>query len=102
MESNNSQLILSGLTTSEFMQGMAEQMRAIIKEEMKAAGSAQEERLLSPAETCKLFNPPISKVTLSAWTRSGSLQDHRIGSRVFYKQSEIMESLKTLKKYKAK
>jgi len=56
--------------------------------------------LLSPAETCKMFNPAISKVTLAAWTKRGLLNESRIGGRVYYKQSEIIAGLTTLKKYK--
>lgn len=59
-----------------------------------------EERMLSPAETCKLFQPAISKVTLHNWTKEGRLRDYRIGGRVFYKYSEVISSLTTLKKYK--
>ncbi|MEJ7740436.1 MAG: helix-turn-helix domain-containing protein [Chitinophagaceae bacterium] len=58
-----------------------------------------EEKLLSPSETCKLFQPNISKVTLHKWTREGRIQEHRIGGRVYYKYSEVMNSLQTLKKY---
>lgn len=59
-----------------------------------------EAKLLAPAEVCKLFQPSISKVTLHKWTKDGRLQEHRIGGRVYYKYSEIMASLKTLKRYK--
>jgi len=58
------------------------------------------EKLLSPEETCKLFQPSISKVTLWNWTNEGKLQKHQIGGKVFYKYSEVMESITTLKKYK--
>lgn len=58
------------------------------------------ERLLSPEETCKLFNPTISKVTLHNWERQGRLKKYRMGGRVFFKYSEIMAGLETLKRYK--
>ena len=58
------------------------------------------ERLLSPEETCKLFNPTISKVTLHNWERQGRLKKYRMGGRVFFKYSEIMSGLETLKRYK--
>ena len=102
MQNNESQLILSGLSTADFIQSLTEQVRVIIKEEMCTVGKLQDERLISPAETCKLFNPPISKVTLTAWTKQGYLQDHRIGGRIYYKQTEVIESAKTLKKYQTK
>ena len=78
-----------------------ESLRQIIREEIIAERTKEQlEKLLSPAETCKMFNPPISKVTLATWTKKGLLQDYRLNGRVFYKTSEIFESLKTLKKYK--
>jgi len=59
------------------------------------------ETLLSPAKTCKLFDPEISKVTLTAWTKQGLLNDYRIGGKIFYKYSEIIEAAKHLKRYQA-
>lgn len=58
-----------------------------------------QERLLSPIETCKLFIPSISKVALHRWTKSGFIPVHRIGGRIYYKQSEVIEAAKTVKKY---
>lgn len=90
-------IVLSPVPLDKLLQSF----REIVRQEIAAEQSThKEEKLISPAETCKLFNPPISKVTLTAWTKLGYLQDHRIGGRIFYKQSEIIESAKTLKKYK--
>lgn len=95
MESNK--LILSPISFEDLQASI----REIIKSELMAKLNADHgERLLSPAEACKFFLPPITKPTISAWTKKGLLQDHRIGGRVFYKQSEILDSLQTLKKYK--
>ena len=63
---------------------------------------AQDERLLSATEACKLFIPAISRLTLIRWTKADYLKEHRIGGRVYYKQSEIIESAKHLEKYKSK
>ena len=93
----NNQIILSGISAEDLI----ELFRPILQNELKALIDQQPEQLLSPAEACKLFNPPITKPTLKAWTDKGLLQDHRLGGRVFYKQSEILNSLQTLKKYKA-
>ena len=64
--------------------------------------TVQEEKLLSPAETCKIFQPAISRVTLANWTAAGHLQKHMIGAKPFYKMSEVLEAGKTLKRYKTK
>lgn len=93
MQSN---LIVQGITVAD----LVELFRLMIQSEVKYLKDEQPEKLLSPAETCKMFQPPISKVTLSSWTAKGLLQDYRIGGRVFYKQSEILEKLTVLKRYK--
>lgn len=93
MQSN---LIVQGISIAE----LVELFRPMIQSEVKQLKDDQPEKLLSPAETCKMFQPTISKVTLTSWTNKGLLQDHRMGGRVFYKQSEILASLTTLKKYK--
>ncbi|MCA2854702.1 MAG: helix-turn-helix domain-containing protein [Chitinophagaceae bacterium] len=90
-------IVLSPIPLPEILDGL----RAIVKEEITSEHSkAVGEKLISPAEACKLFNPIISKVTLTAWTKAGHLRDYRLGGRVFYRQSEIIEAAKHLKKYK--
>ena len=61
----------------------------------------QEEKLISPAEACKIFKPTITKATLALWSEKGWLQEHRIGGRVFYLQSEILASALKLGKYRS-
>lgn len=89
-------LIIQGITVAE----LVEFIRPMVQSEIKQLKDDQPEKLLSPAETCKMFHPSISKVTLAAWTAKDLLQDHRIGGRVYYKQSEILAKLTTIKKYK--
>lgn len=82
------------------LEELASMFQKVIKEEI--ARKDQEltlEKLLSPEETRKMFAPPISKVTLHHWAKAGKLKQHRIGSRVFYKYSEVLDSLVQLKKY---
>lgn len=62
--------------------------------------SEKQEKLISPAETCQQFYPPISKNTLARWTKDGRLKDYRIGGRVYYKQGEVLEAVKHLQRYK--
>ena len=92
----NNKILIEEITASD----LVATLQVIIAAEIKKLINDQPEKLLSPSETCKLFQPAISKVTLSSWTKNGKLQDHRIGGRVYYKQSEILAALTTLKKYK--
>ena len=74
-------ILLSPITLDE----LVDQFRTVVKEEL---GNRQQEaigeRFLSPSETCKMFQPSISKPTLSSWVKSERLTEHRIGSRVFF------------------
>jgi hypothetical protein len=57
------------------------------------------EKLLSPEETCKLFAPCISRPTLESYVRKGVFIKYNLGGRCWFKYSEIMAALKTLKRY---
>ena len=46
---------------------------------------------LTRAETAKLLQ--INLTTLWYWTKKGKLQSYGIGNRVYYKRSEIEESI---------
>jgi hypothetical protein len=78
---------------------LLEQFREIVKEEIRAK-LGEEEKLLSPAAACKVFEPAISRQTLHSWTDQGLIPMQKIGSRLFYKQSDIITAGATLKKYK--
>ena len=90
-------VIISSYSFDEIMNGI----REVVKSEIQQIQKAElEEKFLSPAETCKLFQPAISKVTLWNWTNKGDLQVHHINGKAFYKYSEIIAAIQTLKKYK--
>ncbi|MCF8450691.1 MAG: helix-turn-helix domain-containing protein [Taibaiella sp.] len=61
---------------------------------------AQDERLLSAGEACKMFVPAISRLTLIRWTKADYLKEHRIGGRVYYRQSQVIDAAKHIVKYK--
>jgi hypothetical protein len=67
----------------------------------KIAKEEAQEQLLSPGEAVKLWSPKVSTQTLSNWSKQGLIPKHSIGGKTFYKKSEILASLQTLKKYKA-
>lgn len=77
------------------------QIREIVKQELICFHQKDwEDRLVSPAEACKLFKPQISTQTLSRWSKDGRIPQYRIGGRIFYKQVEVINSAKSLKRYK--
>jgi hypothetical protein len=89
------QIILNTYSPEE----MVEMIKPLIVEAIREALQEKEEKLLSPAEVCKIFVPTISKTTLAAWTKQGLLNEYRIGGRVYYKFSEIIERRKTISRY---
>lgn len=52
--------------------------------------------LLTRHEVAKLFKVDIS--TIFNWTKRGEIQSYSVGSRIYYKRSEIENSLIKLKK----
>lgn len=53
---------------------------------------------LTRKETSQLLN--VSLVTLHDWTMSGIIPAQRIGTRIRYKKSEVLQSLKDIKTIK--
>lgn len=90
-------LILSTIA----MESLLHSFREIIREEIKAEQHGRlQEKLLTTTEVCSLFG--VSSVTISNWTNQGLLIKHTKGGRNYFKYSEVIESLKTVKKYKTK
>lgn len=89
-------VILSSIPLNE-LEG---KLRDIVKEELKIHLPQElDEKLLSPEETRKIFAPPVSKVTLINWTKAKKLTAYKIGGRVYYKRSEVIEASTSLQKY---
>lgn len=93
---NNEQIILIPITVDELLNRIKAIMSEVLKEKHEEVLRA---RLLSPAETCKLFSPTISKVTLYEWTKQGLIPSYRIGGRVYYNYAEVIESAKRIRKF---
>ena len=92
------QLILSPFTLGELTDSLKAMVVEVITDQQQKQFN---EKLVSPAEACKLFSPKISLPTLAAWEKLGYFSAQRIGGRVFYRQSEILQAGKTLRKYKS-
>jgi hypothetical protein len=91
------QILLSPIPLEELF----EKFKALIRAELQSELQLNEaEKLVSPSEVCAMFQPKISKPTLTKWTNDGRLKMYRIGSRTFYKKGEVLEAAKTMKKYK--
>ena len=76
------------------------QFKDIVDTALENKYKQDDEKLISPAEACKIFEPSISLPTLATWTKNGQLISKKIGGRVFYSKKQILEAGKTLKRYK--
>lgn len=56
----------------------------------------QSDNLLTRDETCKFLK--VDSSTLWAWTNKGKVKAYGLGSRRYYKRSELIEALIPLKK----
>ena len=55
------------------------------------------ERLLDNQDLCQLLN--VDKKTLERYRRSGRLPLLKVGGKIFYKYSEIVDVMQNLRKY---
>ncbi|HEV7333230.1 MAG TPA: hypothetical protein VGN63_19500 [Flavisolibacter sp.] len=58
-----------------------------------------QERLLSADETCKLFTPAITRPTLESYASKGYFTKYYLAGRTWYKYSEVIGALKSIKRY---
>lgn len=78
-------------------------LRQIVQEEIQQSKQKElEEKLLSPKAACQLFQPAISRQTLDSLAKSGTLTKYQLGGKILFKYSELMQSLKTFKRYQKK
>lgn len=93
------------MSTVQFIQTTPEQLvdlitqgvKIQIQELRKNLNSEQaNDDLLTREETCKFLS--IDSSTLWAWTNKGKVKAYGIGSRRYYKRTELLESLILLKK----
>lgn len=86
-------IILQGLTQEELeqmIQSKLEQQFAKLSKELTSKSDSEE--LLTREETCEFLK--INSSTLWHWTNKGKVKAYAIGSRRFYKRSELLQSIK--------
>ena len=92
-------LILSPIQRDELATEIANEVIAGIKGLLDIQNqSLPEDNYISRKDTAQLLN--ISLVTLSTWTKKSLLKSYKIGSRVLYKKSEVIESLRGVEQFR--
>jgi hypothetical protein len=82
------------------LQDVSDLFRSIVREELQSVKERElEEKLLSPEETCKLFQPAITKPTLESYAQKGHFKKYHLGGRTWFKYAEVMDSMKVIRKF---
>lgn len=90
-------IILQGTTTEAFAKLITEGVKDQIDALEKKISSKDQDELLTREQTCDLLK--IDPSTLWAWQKKGKITAYGIsGNRVYYKKSELLESLKPINK----
>jgi len=87
------------ITLTEFdLNEFVEVIRSVVKQEIEESQKLQhQEKFLSASEVCTMLG--ISRGTLINWVKDGRINEHRIGQKKFYRNREIIESMRVLKKF---
>ena len=86
----NNRLFLNGITIEE----LANALVVLLNLNGSPNNYQAETELITREEACKLLS--INKTSLWKHTKSGRLKSYGIGNRVYYKKSELLESIKPL------
>jgi hypothetical protein len=84
------QIFLNGITLKQ----LAEALIPLLNAKATNETIQQDNEILTREETCKLLS--INKTSLWKYTKSGRLKSFGIGNRVYYKRSQVLESLTPL------
>jgi hypothetical protein len=94
------QIILNGLSTDHLIELIGDVISDKVEAAIRKAKTEDiQEKFLSVEETRKLFVPNLSRQTISNWSQSGILRKHTISGKVYYRYSEVMEAVKSRKRY---
>ena len=89
------QIILNGLTVPQLREMIANTFKEVYEAKEKIKNQLPKtlkgDNFLSRKQTAKLLH--ISLPTLNEWTKDGTLTSYRIGTRVLYKNEEVLETV---------
>ena len=84
-------LILTSIPIDELQAAISEAVKLEFERHNNTQPSLEEAEFITRKETAQILG--VSLVTLNEWTKTGTIQGYRIGSRVRYKKDEIHNSL---------
>lgn len=91
------EIYLQGISVEEFYSAIEALIEKKVKaalEELKQQPTKSKEKYLIKKEVIAMLK--VSLPTLHSWTKQGIIRCSKVGSRVFYKESEIEKMMDTL------
>lgn len=88
------QVVFIPVDLNAFLSLLRAEMNAVLDTRDKKNNPGE---IYSRADAAKRLGVSLS--TLNDWTKQGLIECHRIGGRVYYKESAIETALKRIKKY---
>lgn len=88
-------IVLSPIPVDQLVKTITESVLAALRLEKD---SDLQDRMITTKEVKEIFG--VSAVTVSAWINKGKLKPLSMGGRNRFRYADVMESAKTLKKYK--
>ncbi len=93
----SSSLILKELTAADLKEMMVDAVNSCLQQsEPKESSTEKDDDLITIEQAAKLLH--ISRPTLHKWKKQGTIQQYRLCGRVYFRRSEILNSLKTIKR----
>ncbi len=85
------QIVLTSISVNSLIENIASRTAQILQNQKNDSQLNQSEDLLSRKQALELLQ--ITSATLWRWEKDGKIKSHGIGSKRYYKRSELEESL---------
>jgi excisionase family DNA binding protein len=92
-------LQIENTNTEDFKNEILTGVSDVLKGFANSLQTNEQDILLTREETAKLFS--ISLVTLWEWTRKDIIPAYRIGNKVRYKKTEVLNALQQMNRFKS-
>jgi excisionase family DNA binding protein len=91
-------IILQGITADEFWKQLEVKTRLIVNQAISDFNtSSEDQKLLSAKEVCSLLR--ITPPTLNSYCKAGKIKKMKLGSKVFFRKSDVDEAVSMIKPY---
>ncbi|MEN8858226.1 MAG: helix-turn-helix domain-containing protein [Flavobacteriaceae bacterium] len=92
----NKSIIIQNVSPEKLTELIKDGVKSLLTDFKKENSIHDPNELLTRTETCEYLQ--IDSSTLWHWTKKGKVKAYGIGNRRYYKKSELLQSLKPLKK----